>query len=334
MSGSPDPGPDLGLQVSGPAPGEELRRQERAGAIRRAAAPGSPAAQGRHLNHVGEVRLGGRIVRVRREEQQAGQHRRREHRALREERGVGEVGEGLGDGRNEPRGAGLIEQARQPLRELHAGGPIARAAIDRSHLDEREALLSGGDPVDHDAVEQIEVAVAALAQRQRGRRDLGVRLDHRPDPELFAAGAVRRGDEDQIARQRRVRQGGQRGGVKDRQPLAVEDAPAMKLAVHNARLERPLLLGPGGGVRRKHVEVGQQDQWSRSDTPRVHPSEDAGAAGCCGHELGLDSGARQELGEELGGRGLVAGRIRRVLAHEIDQERAGLHLERRPVDRG
>ena len=127
------------------------------------------------------------------------------------------------------------------------------------------------------------------------------------DDQLGAAPAARlfvgRGQQDHVAPEDepaplRLHQG---EGMRDRDPLRVEGPPAHHVAAaHHAREG---VHGPGAGVGRHHVEVGEQDQ--RPGRPRPGQARPDGRAGAGGvgqgdhpalDPLPLEVG-RQPLGE-------------------------------------
>ena len=161
-------------------------------------------------------------------------------------------------------------------------------------LEQRPAALVEG---------VVAAQVGALANQPRHADVGGVAL------------LVRLGDQDHVAG-RALDASRQRGEG---------DSPRRELVLHVGRpaADQPSVAHralewidrPAGARRRDDVGVGDQHQ--RRPLPRAgDPRDQVEPSGIGPDQLRLDPGAGEVLGEQLGGRGLVAGRIRGVEANQ------------------
>ena len=202
---------------------------------------------------------------------------------------------------------------------------VPAAAVNAQH-ERRAHLLRGRGEVERPLADHHAVA-GALVERVLGANRLGMLLAEPGEPEVDADLLVGGRDEDQVAAGLESLPGerGHRHRARRDLALHVERAAAPDLAV--AKLARPGVDLPLGGIGENRVRVREERQ-PRPVAAPGNPRDEVRPLRHLRVELAGDAVLLEVVAQELGRTGLVPGRVDRVEADQLLEELADLVAER------
>ncbi len=207
------------------------------------------------------------------------------------------------------------------------GQSSVAAAPVHQQRERRRRLLCGGTRVEHLAAELQPVA-RPFVHRVLAPHRIGVLLAQPAQALVLTLShlLVGRGDEEQVAGRAEALTGKRSDRDRARSHLAlhVQSAAAPHTAV--PQLPRPGIHLPLGRVGEHGVGVREQQQPWPVSGPRK-PRDEVRARGVASVELALDAVLLEVRAQQLGGGGLVPGRIDGVDANELLEQSDGLGAE-------